>query len=107
MSINHLLASVADDWLAEAACVDVDKAVFFPVSTADQDPAVDRWCVGCRTREACVTYALDNRLDDGVWGATEKDRRWLLRARRGAPGRPVVELLRMRRGEELEAASAG
>jgi WhiB family redox-sensing transcriptional regulator len=105
MSLNHLLASVADDWLAGAACADVPKAVFFPERTADQDPVVDRWCVTCPTRGDCVTYALDNRLDDGVWGASEADRRWLRRARRGAPDRPVLELLRGRRGETLEVAS--
>lgn len=105
MSLRHLLTSARAEWFAQAMCVDLGPDIFFPASTSDQDPVVDRYCVGCPAREACVTYAVDNRIDEGVFGSTELDRRWLRRARRAAPDRPLVELLQQRRGELQEVAS--
>jgi len=46
-----------------------------------------------------LVYAVDNRLDDGVWGASERDRRLLRRQRRRSPDVPLIELLQRRRGE--------
>ena len=40
-------------------------------------------CAMCHVRTACLEYALASRERDGVWGgATEKERRRLLRQRR-------------------------
>jgi WhiB family redox-sensing transcriptional regulator len=40
-------------------------------------------CGTCNVRQRCLAFALDRRERDGVWGgATEKERRRMLRQRR-------------------------
>jgi WhiB family redox-sensing transcriptional regulator len=47
---------------------------------ADQAKSV---CSGCAVRQACLEHALGARERDGVWGgATEKERRRIIRQRR-------------------------
>lgn len=41
-----------------------------------------RFCRTCPVRTECLAYALDERIEFGVWGgATERERRALLRSR--------------------------
>ena len=69
-------------WRQSAACRGVDPDVFYPVS--DEDAAAAKSiCAQCNVRQACLEYALVSRERDGVWGgATERERRRLLRQRR-------------------------
>ena len=69
-------------WRNRAACQGVDPDVFFPVS--DEDAArAKAICATCAVRQACLEYALAHRERDGVWGgATERERRRILRQRR-------------------------
>jgi WhiB family redox-sensing transcriptional regulator len=56
--------------------------VFFPVSDEDAGQA-KAICAQCPVREACLEYALATRERDGVWGgATERERRRMIRQRR-------------------------
>jgi len=69
-------------WRNRAACRGVDPDIFFPVSEEDavQSKAI---CAECPVREACLEYALATRERDGVWGgATERERRRMIRQRR-------------------------
>ena len=69
-------------WRQKAACRGVDPDIFYPVSDDDAE-AAKAICVTCPVREACLEYALVNRERDGVWGgATERERRRLIRQRR-------------------------
>jgi WhiB family transcriptional regulator, redox-sensing transcriptional regulator len=69
-------------WRQSAACRGVDPDVFYPVSDEDAD-AARSVCAQCNVRQACLEYALVNRERDGVWGgATERERRRILRQRR-------------------------
>ncbi|HWG75033.1 MAG TPA: WhiB family transcriptional regulator [Acidimicrobiales bacterium] len=69
-------------WRQRAACRGVDPDIFFPVSDEEAEEA-KAICAGCSVREACLEYALANREYDGVWGgATERERRRLIRQRR-------------------------
>jgi len=69
-------------WRQRAACRGVDPDVFYPVSDEDAEEA-KAICRGCPVRESCLEYALANRERDGVWGgATERERRRLIRQRR-------------------------
>lgn len=69
-------------WRKRAACQGIDPDVFFPVSDDDAYPA-KAVCEMCSVREACLEYALAYRERDGVWGgATERERRRMIRQRR-------------------------
>lgn len=71
-------------WRDLAACRGVHPDVFYP--TAEDEAAVARAkeiCDGCMVRETCLDHALVNREREGVWGgASEADRRRMLRQRR-------------------------
>lgn len=69
-------------WRAKAACRGVEPGLFYPV---DEDEAEDAKaiCAVCTVREACLDWALSTRERDGVWGgATERERRRMIRQRR-------------------------
>ncbi|MGH9057430.1 MAG: WhiB family transcriptional regulator [Acidimicrobiales bacterium] len=69
-------------WRQKAACRGVDPDIFYPVSDEDAEDA-KAICAGCSVRQACLEWALANREGDGVWGgATERERRRVLRRRR-------------------------
>jgi WhiB family redox-sensing transcriptional regulator len=74
-----VLSSTA--WMARAQCRDHPPAVFFPADGAGVETA-RRICEACPVNDACLDYALVNRIDHGVWGGTsERARRRMLRAR--------------------------
>lgn len=69
-------------WRQRAACRGVDPDVFYPTSDEEAEEAKSI-CRVCPVREPCLEYALANRERDGVWGgATERERRRLIRQRR-------------------------
>ena len=69
-------------WRQKGACRGLDPAIFYPASDDDADQAKSI-CAICPVREPCLEYALAHRERDGIWGgATEKERRRLLRQRR-------------------------
>jgi WhiB family transcriptional regulator, redox-sensing transcriptional regulator len=72
---------VDDDqsWLEQARCRGLDPEQFFVRGAAQARPAL-RVCATCPVQEPCLTYALDNDIDFGVWGGlTERQRRSYLR----------------------------
>ncbi|HEX3426856.1 MAG TPA: WhiB family transcriptional regulator [Acidimicrobiales bacterium] len=69
-------------WRQRAACRGVDPDIFYPVSDEEAEEA-KAICAGCSVSETCLEYALANRERDGVWGgATERERRRMIRQRR-------------------------
>lgn len=68
------------DWTAFSACKGKDPDELF-VTGAAQNRA-KAVCFGCPVRTECLSDALDNRVEFGVWGGmTERERRALLRRR--------------------------
>jgi WhiB family redox-sensing transcriptional regulator len=52
-------------------------------------------CMGCPVRTECLSDALDNRVEFGVWGGmTERERRALLKRNPNAKWRAVLEQAR-------------
>ena len=69
-------------WRQRAACRGVDPDIFYPVSDEEAEDA-KAICGQCPVRHACLEWALTNRESDGVWGgATERERRRIIRRRR-------------------------
>lgn len=67
-----------DEWPIMAACRKGDPDALF-VSGKRQNDA-KRVCRRCPVRYECLAYALDRRVEHGVWGGmTERERRSLLR----------------------------
>lgn len=68
--------------MARGNCNNYPPSVFFPSDGVGVEVAKEI-CTTCPVTEACLDYALENRVDHGVWGATsERQRRRILRARR-------------------------
>jgi WhiB family redox-sensing transcriptional regulator len=72
----------APAWRQKAACRGVDPDIFYPVSEEEAEEA-RAVCRACPVLESCLEWALTNRERDGVWGgATERERRRIIRQRR-------------------------
>jgi WhiB family transcriptional regulator, redox-sensing transcriptional regulator len=73
---------VSASWRQAAACRGVDPEVFYPISD-EEAGAAKAVCGRCPVRQPCLEFALSSRERDGVWGgATERERRRMLRQRR-------------------------
>ena len=72
--------SIATEWAINAACRNTDPDTLFVQGAAQN--RVKAICLGCEVRTECLSDALDNRVEFGVWGGmTERERRALLRRR--------------------------
>jgi len=74
-------------WMRDALCHDHPEISWFPANgpLADYD-GPKSMCGQCRVRLDCLAYALENRIDYGIWGGmTAPDRRCLLAERDGRP----------------------
>ena len=70
------------NWMARGNCRDEAPARFFPSDGVGVDKA-RRICATCPVQEPCLEYALEQRIDHGVWGgASERERRRILKRRR-------------------------
>ncbi|KQW02692.1 hypothetical protein ASD08_44965 [Streptomyces sp. Root369] len=68
------------DWGDRGLCKSADPDELF-VEGAAQNRA-KAVCTGCPVRTECLAYALDQRIEHGIWGGmTERERRALLRRR--------------------------
>ena len=71
----------ASNWRDRAACATgYEPDWWHPVGTtgyaAVQAEEAKAVCRGCPVAEACLRYALEHRIDEGIWGGlTERERR--------------------------------
>ncbi len=73
------------EWMADGKCREVPPATFFPSDGLGVQSA-QKICAECPVAEACLEYALAQRIDHGVWGGkSERERRRILRRRRVGP----------------------
>lgn len=74
-------------WRQVGACKGLDPDIFFP-EYDDEAQEAKEVCGGCVVRLACLAYALETREKHGVWGgATEQERRRIIRLRNRNTGR--------------------
>ena len=91
-------ARFAARWRELATCRGTDLEVFFPGRGETAGPA-RQICAACPVRQACLDYAITNRIVHGIWGGlTERERR-ALQSR-------WVRAARRERDEAIAAASA-
>ena len=67
--------------MRQAECLDADPEAFFPEAGGNGLEA-KRICARCPVIDECLQYALDHRIDDGVWGGTSGIQRLVLLGRR-------------------------
>ena len=66
-------------WTALAKCKTMEPALLFPHDGISVRQA-QQICAICPVKRVCLAYALENRLNHGVWGGTsERERRRILR----------------------------
>jgi len=71
-------------WRTSGACQGLDPEIFYPDNEENCGQAKSV-CAECKVRIACLTYALDSREKQGVWGgASARERRKMLRTSRSA-----------------------
>jgi WhiB family transcriptional regulator, redox-sensing transcriptional regulator len=69
-------------WRQLGACKGLEASIFYPDEGDDAEDA-KQICMGCGVRVACLEHALVAREKVGVWGgATERERRRIVRQRR-------------------------
>ena len=91
-------------WFDKANCQGVKTDVFFverpkgQVPRLDPDAEAKQVCRGCVVRKECLEYAIEHNERFGVWGGLgEKERRKLMRERRGLRSVPTPDLQRVAR----------
>ncbi len=69
-------------WMADGNCRLHPPSTFFPSDGVGVDKA-RKICRDCPVATMCLEYALDERIDHGVWGGcSERERRRILKRRR-------------------------
>jgi WhiB family redox-sensing transcriptional regulator len=85
-------------WRDRAACLDEDPELFFPIGNTGpafrQIEKAKAVCRRCSVVETCLSWAMESRQEDGVWGGLAADERLALkrrnaRARRANPATPA------------------
>ena len=74
-------------WRDHAACATISPDVFVTPGDVDDEPpypspAARAICGRCPVVADCLAYALDNRIDYGVWGGMSAYQRRLITRRR-------------------------
>jgi WhiB family redox-sensing transcriptional regulator len=76
---------IDNEWMARGICRDHPPEVFFPSDGVGVEVA-KRLCATCPVKSECLDYALEHRVDHGVWGGTsERQRRRIAKSRRSLP----------------------
>lgn len=73
----------AEAWRERSQCVaeGFPTSAFFP-DALDGVIAAQAVCKRCTVRGACLSYALDNRIEHGIWGGTSERERVRIRRKR-------------------------
>lgn len=74
-----------EPWMDLAECRGMDPSVFYPEDGHYllSQPAKEI-CNFCTVQMSCLKYALDHRIDDGIWGGTTRNQRRRIRRARAA-----------------------
>lgn len=74
---------MSEKWKLSGACREVDPDMFFAEPGTRHRADAQAMCRNlCPVQAACLKYALDNNIEDGVWGGTTPGARAKLKAGR-------------------------
>ena len=77
-------------WMADGNCRLHPPSTFFPSDGVGVDKA-RKICRDCPVMGLCLEYALEERIDHGVWGGcSERERRRILKTRRQDAAVPTL-----------------
>jgi WhiB family redox-sensing transcriptional regulator len=83
MSTPTTTRPASPTWESQAACLDSDPELFFPIGPAGpallQVAQAKTICARCPVRCDCLQFALATHQVHGVWGGTSEEERQLLR----------------------------
>lgn len=69
-----------EDWRAHARCHTENADTLFEPGAYQRTAKL--FCLSCPVRTECLAHALDQRIEEGVWGGmTERERRAVLARR--------------------------
>ena len=81
VSHSHGLTQPPGEWVNQALCAQTDPELFFNDGNQFAYATAVQICSGCPVINDCLDYAINNRIDDGVWGGlTPTQRRAFARA---------------------------
>jgi WhiB family redox-sensing transcriptional regulator len=67
------------NWMRDALCLEYHDVEFFTERGKDPRPA-KVVCSRCTVRDDCLAYALEHRIDYGIWGGMSAHERAKLRS---------------------------
>ena len=61
---------MSEGWMEEAACISAatPDAWFPEVGNSIATKSVKKICAACPVKVVCLEYAIDNRIEFGIWG---------------------------------------
>lgn len=70
-------------WGDEAACKGMPTDMFFPErgNSTTERKAIKELCGGCKVRQQCLDFAIDNFITYGIWGGMTLNERRRYKAR--------------------------
>jgi WhiB family redox-sensing transcriptional regulator len=64
------------DWMVDAACRGRNDIDFFPeIGYNGKAPFAVAVCDTCKVKEDCVEFAIENRIEHGIWGGLSPQQR--------------------------------
>jgi WhiB family redox-sensing transcriptional regulator len=76
------------DWMADANCRGLNTDLFFP-NRGEPTDDLRQICRRCDVQTECLTYALDNDEDKGIWGGLSGRERRQIKSPRVRIPRPI------------------
>lgn len=77
-----------EPWTRDALCAEVGGDMFFP-DLGEAAHEAKKICAACPVRDACLEYALRNRVKEGIWGGMNYKARRRYATRRGSWPSPL------------------
>lgn len=71
-------------WFNDADCRDIGPSVFFP-HREDNEHIARAICKVCPVKEACLDFAIEHKIEFGIWGGVGiRERKRIARQRRAS-----------------------